>query len=122
MSAVVLLDKSNGSFEAGTPLIFTLLVVKTALRIGKDIATAVRRAKKNPSSLLADDGDIFVQSTRPAAGIEHRSRAILQGAKQRVFPVDCHCRRRRRSNFFLQRSAKDKPVGGQVILPGYIGK
>src|SRR5688572_19427074 len=122
MSALVLLDKSNGSFEAGTPLIFSFLIVETALPIGKDIAAAVRRAKKNPSSLLAGDRNILVQSARPAARIEDRGRAILQGAKQRVFSADCDCRRRRRSNFFLQGSAEDKPVGRQVILPGYIGE
>src|SRR5687767_12695939 len=112
MGAVVLLDKSNGSFESGTPLIFSFLIVKTALRIGKDIAAAVRRAAKNPSFLFADDGVVPVDRARLAARIEDRGRAILQGAKQCVFPADCHCRGRRRSNFFPQRSAEDKPVGG----------
>ena len=101
MGAVVLLDKSNGFFEAGTALVFSFLIVETALRIGKDIAAAVRRAEKNPSSLLADDGDVLVQCARPTARIEDSGRAILQGAKQRVFSADCHCRRRRRRKFFL---------------------
>ena len=77
MGTVVLLDELNRLLEPGPTLVFTFFVIVPALRIGEDIGAAIGRAKKHPSSLLANDRDVFIQCARPAAGIENRGRAVL---------------------------------------------
>ena len=114
--AVKFFDEVHRDFKTGTPFVGSLLVIVPALRVGKNIVAAKRRAEENSPAGLTDDSDVIVQRAGSAAGIQDRGCAVTQRAIERVFSPHGHRRRCRRFDFFFERRAEDEPIGRQIIF------